>query len=68
MVDKEIEKDTLDEKKPIEIKLKSELYNHNAENIVRREDEDASDAVMWGCVIGFILFFILLIMLILFTH
>ena len=68
MVDKEIEKESLDENKHQEIKLKSELYNHNAESIVRREDESTSDAVMWGCVIGFALFFVLLIMIILFTH
>ena len=68
MVDKENEKDILEEKKPQEVKLKSELYNHDHEKIIRREDQATSDAVMWGCVIGFALFFILLIMIILFTH
>ena len=53
--------------KPYEVKLKSEMYNHDNENIVRRDDE-RSDAMMWGFVIGFILFFILLICIILFTN
>lgn len=64
LVDEKIEE--LKEKKPKEVKLKSEMYNHDNELLDRREDE-ASDAVMWGFVIGFILFFILLIMIICFT-
>lgn len=64
LVDEKIEE--LKEKKPKEVNLKSEMYNHDNELLDRREDE-ASDAVMWGFVIGFILFFILLIMIICFT-
>ena len=56
------------EKKPAEVKLKSEMYNHDNELLDRREDEETNDAVMWGFVIGFILFFILLILIICFTH
>lgn len=49
-----------------EIKLKSETYNnHDVELIKRREDE--SDYIMWGFVFGFILFFIILVCLIIFT-
>ena len=52
----------------IEVKLKSEMYNHDNEKIEKREDEGASDAMMWGFVLGFILFFILLICIIIFTN
>lgn len=62
----EIEKS--EENKPNEVKLKSEMYNHDNELLDRREDEDTNDAVMWGFVIGFILFFVLLIMIICFTN
>jgi len=60
----EIENDNESEKK--EIKLKSEMYNHDNELLDRR-DEDTNDAVMWGFVIGFALFFVLLILIICFT-
>lgn len=62
-----IENNEFEEKKPKEVKLKSEMYNHDNEKITRREDESVSDAIMWGCVIGFALFFVLLILIILFT-
>lgn len=62
----EIEKS--EENKPNEVKLKSEMYNHDNELLDRREDEETNDAVMWGFVIGFILFFVLLIMIICFTN
>lgn len=65
---KEIEKDELKEtKQPKEVKLKSEMYNHNNETLEKREDDGPNDAVMWGFVIGFALFFVLLILIILFT-
>jgi len=57
-----------EEKKPKEVKLKSEMYNHDNELLDRRDNEETNDAVMWGFVIGFILFFILLIMIICFTN
>ena len=57
-----------EEKKPNEVKLKSEMYNHDNELLDRRDNEETNDAVMWGFVIGFILFFILLILIICFTH
>ena len=57
-----------EEKKVNKVKLKSEMYNHDNELIERRDNEDTSDAVMWGFVIGFILFFILLICIIIFTN
>ena len=49
------------------VKLKSEMYNHDNEKIEKREEEDSRDAVMWGFVLGFILFSILLILIIIFT-
>ena len=60
---KEIESNN---KKVKEVKLKSEMYNHDNELLNRRE-EDNNDAMMWGFVIGFALFFVLLIMIICFT-
>lgn len=51
-----------------EVKLKSKMYNDNSELLEKREDEETTDAVMWGFVLGFIFFFILLIMIICFTH
>ena len=58
-----------EEKKPKEVKLKSEMYNHDNEQLVRREeDEEPNEAVMWGFVLGFILFFIILIIIICFTN
>lgn len=51
-----------------EIKLKSEMYNRDNEKMDRREDDGPNDAIMWGCVIGFALFFILLICVIVFTN
>ena len=55
-------------KKHIDIKLKSEMYNHDNELIERREiDEETNDAVMWGFVLGFILFIIILVCIIFFT-
>lgn len=64
---KNFENNELEEKKPKEVKLKSEMYNHDNENLTRREDEP-NDAVMWGFVIGFALFFVLLILIIVFTN
>ena len=55
-----------DENKNKQVHLKSEMYNHDNELIERREE--TNDAVMWGFVIGFALFFIVLIMIICFTH
>lgn len=57
-----------EEKKPKEVKLKSKMYNHDNELLDKREDEDTSDAVMWGFVIGFALFFVLLIIIICLIH
>ena len=51
-----------------EVKLKSEMYNHDNEKIEKREMEEPKDAIMWGFVLGFILFFILLILIIVFTN
>jgi len=67
-MEKEFEKETLEEKETKEVKLKSEMYNLNNEKLERRDDEDSNDAVMWGFVIGFALFFVLLILIIVFTH
>ena len=53
-----------DEKKPKEVKLKSAMYNHDNELLEKREDEETNDAVMWGFVLGFALFFVLLIIMI----
>ena len=57
-----------EEKKPNEVKLKSEMYHHESEKIERREEEGPNDAVMWGAVIGFALFFVLLIVIIIFVN
>lgn len=67
MKNKKVENENLEEKKPKEVKLKSEMYNHDNELLDRR-DEEQSDAVMWGFVLGFALFFILLICIIVFTN
>ena len=54
-------------KKTSQVKLKSEMYNQDNEQLVKRE-EDKSDAIMWGCVLGFLLFLILLIFILVFTR
>lgn len=56
------------EKNVKEVQLKSEMYNHDNEKIEKRETEDSKDAVMWGFVLGFMLFFILLILIVVFTN
>lgn len=56
-----------EEIKPKKVKLKSEMYNHNNEQIERREEKN-SDAIMWGFVLGFLLFLVLLIVIIIFTR
>lgn len=61
------EENDYDTKPTPQVKLKSEMYNQDNEQLVKRE-EDTSDAIMWGFVIGFILFFALLICIIIFTH
>ena len=50
-------------KKP-EVKLKSNMYNHDNEKINKRDDDDVSDVVMWGFILGFLLFFVILILII----
>lgn len=55
-----------DESEKKEIKLRSEMYNNDNELLDKR-DEDTNDAVMWGFVIGFALFFVLLIVIIFLT-
>ena len=49
------------------IKLKSEMYNHDNEKMIRREEKNY-DVITWGFILGFILFFILLIIVIIFTR
>lgn len=61
----EIEKD---EKIVKKVKLKSSAYNNDNELIDKRNDEETNDAVMWGFVIGFALFFVLLIIIICLIH
>ena len=56
-----------EEKKPQEVKLKSEMYNHDNEQLTKREIEENSNAIMWGFVLGFILFLILFIFIIVFV-
>lgn len=59
--------DTRDMEKEIqEVNLKSELYNNDNEMLEKREEPN--DAVMWGFVIGFVLFFILLIVIVCFMR
>ena len=53
-----------EEKKPKEVKLKSEMYNHDNE---KREEAENTKAIMWGFVLGFILFLILFIFIIVFV-
>jgi len=57
------ENNELQEKKPREVKLKSAMYHHEAEKLAIKDD-GPNDAVMWGFVIGFALFFVLLIIVI----
>ncbi len=65
---KKNETQEFEEKKTPEVKLKSEMYNHDNESLDRREEDGPSDAIMWGAVIGFALFFVLLIIIIVFTQ
>lgn len=65
---KKIETEEFEEKKDPEVKLKSEMYNHDNESLDRREEDGPNDAIMWGAVIGFALFFVLLIIIIVFTQ
>ena len=62
-----IESDESEEKKPKEVKLKSEMYNNDNELITKRDDVQNVNAMMWGFVIGFILFLILFIFIIIFV-
>ena len=65
---KKKEEKELEEKKPKEVKLKSEMYNQDNEKIIKREEEEANNkAIMWGFVLGFILFLILFIFIIVFV-
>ena len=64
-----IEKKDNDKKKPKEVRLLSEMYNHDNEKIIKREkNEEPNDALTWGFVLGFLLFFILTIFIIIFTR
>lgn len=67
MANKKEEKELKETKMKKEVKLKSEMYNHDNELIERRE-EDNTDAILWGLVIGFALFFVLLILIIVLTN
>lgn len=60
----------VEERKPKEVKLKSEMYNHDNENIIKKDDtyDEPNEAMMWGFVLGFILFFIILICIIVITN
>ncbi len=56
------------EEKPKEVEIKSKQYNNDFETeLKRRENAETSDAIMWGFVIGFALFFILLIIIVVCT-
>ena len=57
-----------EDRKIPKVKLKSEMYNHDNEKIEKRENVDANNAMMWGFVIGFALFLVLLLVIILFTR
>ena len=46
--------------------LRREQYEDDLEKIVRRE-KDANEAIMWGFVLGFLLFIILFVGIIIFT-
>lgn len=65
-MEEKVENSVLEEKKPREVKLKSEMYHHEAEKLAKRDD-GPNDAVMWGFVIGFALFFVLLLIVIIFV-
>jgi type IV secretory pathway component VirB8 len=60
-------KDKDEKKKPKEVKLKSAMYNHDAEMIVKKEEKE-SDYILWGFVLGFLLFFIITIIIIISTR
>lgn len=57
------------EEKPKEVEIKSKQYNNDYETELKRREhaEETNDAIMWGFVIGFALFFILLIIIVVCT-
>ena len=64
--DVEMDNEKEEEKKPQEVKLKSEMYNQDNEKLTKRDVEN-STATLWGFVIGFILFIVLFILIIVFV-
>ena len=59
----------MNDKNKFEVKLKSEMYNHDNEKIIRREENKTdTNNLTLAFIIGFILFIILLILIILFTR
>ena len=59
----------MNDKNKFEVKLKSEMYNHDNEQIVRREEKkiDTNNLTL-AFIIGFIIFIIILILIILFAR
>lgn len=62
----------MNEKNKFEVKLKSEMYNHDNEHIIKRqeikENKYNTNNLTMAFVIGFIIFIILLILIITLTR
>ncbi len=59
----------MNDKNKFEVKLKSEMYNHDNEKIIRREENKTdTNNLTLAFIIGFILFIVILILIILFTR
>ena len=66
-IERKWKNEELENKEIKSFKLKSEYYNHDNE-LLNKRDNNSKDKLMWLIVLGFILFFILLILIILFTR
>lgn len=57
-----------DKNEKVEVKLMSEEYNNHASEFLDRRDEDTNDYVLWGFILGFLLFLIIMIAIVVFTN
>lgn len=61
----------MNDKNKFEVKLKSEMYNHDNEQIIKRQEikkDNDTNKLTISFIIGFILFIIILILIIAFTR
>ncbi len=47
-------------------RYKRDNYDRDIENLDRR-DEDNNNALLWGCVLGFLLFIVIFVLIVIFT-